>query len=116
MDHRWGSPEVVFSCVRPPVTTSGNAVSHAVFGPDSESCALNLLTTSTLYHPLPFGLVVGPSSLIVGAVLSTLKGAESTEAAVLPASSVHGLELTFTAVPCPEVVVVCSRPAGTTSG
>src|SRR5262245_63850799 len=79
------SPEVVFDCTRSPLPLSGYAARQALSRPDSESSALKRFVTSWLYQPFPFGLVVGPRSVITGACLSTLKAAESTDAAVLPA-------------------------------
>src|SRR6476659_9057637 len=77
--------------------------------PESVSLALNWFTTSALYQPLTLGSVVGPTSLMTGAVLSILKAALVLAAAVLPARSVQLLESTVTAVPSLAVVFDWTR-------
>src|SRR4029453_15510768 len=97
-------------------TAVSNAATQAVLRPEFASLALNLLTTSVLYQPFAFGDVVASSSVIEGLVLSILKAAESIAVAVLPATSVHELELTLTALLSPEVVFACLRPPVTVVG
>ena len=43
---------------------------QAASGPEMPASRLNSLVTSVLYQPLLFGSVVGPSSVMTGAVLS----------------------------------------------
>src|SRR5437763_905154 len=57
--------------------------------PESESLASKPLSTLWLYQPAPFGSVVGPESLITGAVVSTLTVAEAVSALVVLAASVQ---------------------------
>ena len=63
------SPVVVLDWALP-----GKAEAQAALGPEMPASRLNSLVTSVLYQPLPFGRVVGPSSLMTGAVLSILIG------------------------------------------
>src|SRR5438093_495018 len=87
---------------------SGNAVKHAESKPERESAAWNRLTTSVLYQPAPFAAVVGPRSVIAGAVLSILNAAlvAAPAAALLPARSVKAGLPTVIAAPSPLVVLV----------
>ena len=74
----------------PVLTDFGNPVAQATSSPDTSSLAENALDTALTYQPWsPSGVDgVGPSSLITGAVLSslTVSGAASV---VSPASLVH---------------------------
>src|SRR5205823_5665705 len=51
--------------------------------PESESLASKPLSTLWLYQPAPFGSVVGPESLITGAVVSTLTVSEAVSLLVV---------------------------------
>src|SRR6266478_10021404 len=77
--------------------------------PESESVASKPLSTLWLYQPAPFGLEVGPESLITGFVLSIMKAELVFAEAVLAATSLQELESTVTAEPSPEVGLVGGR-------
>src|SRR6266481_7351833 len=77
--------------------------------PESESLASKPLSTLWLYQPAPFGLEVGPESLITGAVVSILTVSEADWLLV----ALSETEQSTACVPSPETLVVQlpERPA-----
>src|SRR5689334_13933174 len=62
----------------------GKFDAHVASGPEMSAFRVKVLVTSWLYQPAPLARLVGPLSLMTGAVLSTLNGALVTAMAALP--------------------------------